>query len=108
MTLSRAMIPACSAALAIVAATHAAHAAPAGGESLAPVRPGIYAPVTLTADLAPLTAKERAMVGLFIEAAAIMDGLFWQQAYPGDRAALLARIDDDVAFTQGKAVLGLD
>jgi len=34
------------------------------------------------------------MVGLFIEAAEIMDGLFWQQAYPGDRAALLARIDD--------------
>ncbi len=94
MTLRRAIIPACSAALVIVAATQAAHAAPASGESLAPVRPGIYAPVTLTADLAPLTAKEREMVGLFIEAAEIMDGLFWQQAYPGDRAALLARIDD--------------
>ncbi len=94
MTLSRAIIRACSAALVIVAATQAAHAAPASGESLAPVRPGIYAPVTLTADLAPLTPKEREMVGLFIEAAEIMDGLFWQQAYPGDRAALLERIDD--------------
>jgi len=94
MTLSRAILPACYAALAIVAVSQAAHAAPAGGESLAPVRPGIYAPVTLSADLAPLTPEEREMVGLFIEAAEIMDGLFWQQAYPGDRAALLARIDD--------------
>jgi hypothetical protein len=94
MTLSRVIIHACSAALAIVAVAQVARAAPAGGEDLAPVRPGIYAPVTLSADLAPLTPKEREMVGLFIEAAEIMDGLFWQQAYPGDRAALLARIDD--------------
>jgi len=50
----------------------------------------IYAPVTLTADLAQLSAKEREMVGLLIDAADIMDDLFWQQAYPGDRAALLA------------------
>jgi hypothetical protein len=69
-------------------------AAPEGGSALAPVRPGIYAPVTLTADLASLSAKEREMVGLFIEAADIMDDLFWQQAYPGDRAALLAGIKD--------------
>jgi hypothetical protein len=34
------------------------------------------------------------MVGLLIEAAEIMDGLFWQQAYPGDRAKLLASIED--------------
>jgi hypothetical protein len=64
------------------------------GSALAPVRPGIYAPVTLTADLASLSAKEREMVGLFIDAADIMDDLFWQQAYPGDRAALLAGIND--------------
>ena len=30
---------------------------PTGGDSLAPVRPGIYAPVTLTADLAPGSGK---------------------------------------------------
>jgi len=94
MTLSRAIIPACCAVLALFAATEATRAAPAAAESLAPVRPDIYAPVTLTADLGSLTAKEREMVGLFIEAAEIMDGLFWQQAYPGDHAALLARIDD--------------
>jgi len=69
-------------------------AAPEGGSALAPVRPEIYAPVTLTADLASLSAKEREMVGLFIDAAGIMDDLFWQQAYPGDRAALLAGIKD--------------
>jgi hypothetical protein len=69
-------------------------AAPEGGSALAPVRPGIYAPVTLTADLASLSAKEREMVGLLIDAADIMDDLFWQQAYPGDRAALMAGIKD--------------
>lgn len=61
---------------------------------LAPVRPAIYAPVTLSADLKELTDRERAMVSLLIDAAEIMDDLFWQQAYPGDRAALLAGLDD--------------
>jgi hypothetical protein len=60
--------------------------------ALAPVRPEIYAPVTLAADLASLTAKEREMVSLFIDASVVMDDLFWRQAYPGDRAKLLAGI----------------
>jgi hypothetical protein len=34
------------------------------------------------------------MVSLLIDAAKIMDDLFWQQAYPGDRAALLAGLKD--------------
>ena len=59
----------------------------------APARPEIYAPVTLTADLAWLSAKERTMLGLFIDAAAIMDGLFWRQAY-GDQEALLRGLTD--------------
>jgi hypothetical protein len=95
MTFSRAFVPAFSAVLAAISTAQAAGAAPAAGEvGLAPVRPDIYAPVTLDADLGSLTPKEREMVGLFVEAAGIMDGLFWQQAYPGDRAALLARIED--------------
>jgi hypothetical protein len=95
MILSRAFVCAVTTVVAVIATAHAASAAPAAAvESIAPVRPDIYAPVTLTADLASLTAKEREMVGLFIDAAEIMDGLFWQQAYPGDRAALLARIED--------------
>jgi hypothetical protein len=81
--------------LALAAAvTFSLCAQPAQAAAPAPVRPEIYAAVTLTADLAPLSAKERTMVSLFIEAAAIMDDLFWQQAYPGDRAALLAGIKD--------------
>jgi hypothetical protein len=95
MIVSRAFASAASTAVAVIATTHAASAAPAAPvEAIAPVRPDIYAPVTLTADLASLTAKEREMVGLFIDAAEIMDGLFWQQAYPGDRAKLLAGITD--------------
>jgi hypothetical protein len=83
------------AAFAITALPFAAPlAAPPDAAPLAPVRPEIYAPVRLTADLAPLTAKEREMAGLFIDAAAVMDELFWQQAYPGGRAKLLGGIAD--------------
>ena len=62
---------------------------------LVPARPGIYAEVELTTDLAALSAKEREMLGLFIDAAAEMDGIFWQQTFPGDRAALEAATAGD-------------
>lgn len=80
-------------------ATLPVDAASAGAQAtpLVPARPGIYAPVTLTADLSGLSAKERTMVSLFIDAAAIMDDLFWQQAYPGDRKALLEGLKDPAA-----------
>jgi len=76
--------------------TGAARAAPgtASDSATTAVRPEIYAPVTLTVDLAGLSPRERTMVSLFIDAAAIMDDLFWQQAYPGERAALLAGLED--------------
>jgi hypothetical protein len=61
---------------------------------LVPARPDIYAPVTLTTDLSALTAKERQMLGLFIDAAVVMDELFRTQAYPGDRKAFLAGLKD--------------
>jgi len=48
------------------------------------------------ADVSSLTAQEREMLGLFIDAAKIMDGLFWQQAY-GDRDTLLASLKDPAA-----------
>ena len=64
------------------------------GEAAVTARPEIYAPFTLSADLSGLSDKERQMLGLFIDAAVIMDGLFWDQAYPGDRDALLKRIED--------------
>jgi hypothetical protein len=52
-----------------------------------------YAEVTLTADLAPLTDKERQMIPLLIDACREMDAIFWMEAY-GDRDALLASIQD--------------
>jgi hypothetical protein len=67
------------------------HAAPV---ATVPARPEIYAPFTLTADLSGLSANERRMLGLFIDASVIMDDLFWRQAY-GDRDALLARLAGD-------------
>ena len=47
-------------------------------------RPEIYAEFTLTADLSYFTDEQREMIGLLIEAAEIMDGLFWRQAYGDD------------------------
>ena len=86
-----------TAAMILLTATADAAAAPAAGQAqpaTVPVRPEIYAPFTLQTDLSSLTDKERRILGLFIEAADIMDGLFWQQAY-GDRKALLDGLAGD-------------
>lgn len=66
---------------------------PEAAPALTAVRPGIYAPVTLAVDLSSLSASERQMLGLFIEAGEIMDELYWRQTY-GDRDALLKGITD--------------
>ena len=78
-----------------VAAATTAVATPSASAAaeLVPVRPQIYAPFRLTADLSSLSPNERRMLGLFIDAAQIMDGLFWEQAY-GDRDQLLHGIED--------------
>ena len=52
-----------------------------------------YVTVKLSADLSGLSDSQRTMLPLLIQAAQVMDGLFWQQAY-GDREALLAGISD--------------
>lgn len=68
-----------------------------GGESAATT--GIqaklnkYVPVKLTTDLSVLSDKQKQMIPILIEAAEIMDGLFWQEAY-GDKDALLSSITD--------------
>ena len=54
----------------------------------------IYYPMDLTADLSHLTDRQRHMVELLIEASEIMDDLFWQQAYAGDKDQLLSQLDD--------------
>ena len=52
-----------------------------------------YTTVRLTADVSKLSARERQMLPLLIDAAREQDGIYWQQAY-GDREALLARVAD--------------
>ncbi len=61
-----------------------------------PARFDIYAPFTLTSDLSHLSADQKQMIGLLIDAGRLMDELFWQQAY-GDQQPLLASIDDPKA-----------
>ena len=53
-----------------------------------------YASVKLTTDLSKLTDKEKQMIPLFIEAAKIMDDLYWQQCY-GNKDSLLNSIKDE-------------
>jgi hypothetical protein len=49
-----------------------------------------YARVKLTTDLSILSFEDRQMIPLLIEAAEIMDGLFWRQAYAGNRDSLMS------------------
>lgn len=57
-------------------------------------RLAIYEKVKLTSNLNDLTASERKILPLLIQAAKIMDELFWKQAYP-QRDSLLATIKDE-------------
>ena len=52
-----------------------------------------YVSFKLEADTGALSDKQRQMLPLLIEAAQLMDGLFWRQTY-GDPAELLGGIDD--------------
>jgi hypothetical protein len=60
-------------------------------------RPEIYAEVALTTDLSLMTENQLDMIELLIEAAEIMDDLFWRQAYGDDYQAWLASIGVDEA-----------
>lgn len=55
-----------------------------------------YEKVKLTADLSRLSAKEKEMLLLLIEAAKVMDELFWIQAY-GNKDSLLSAVTDEAA-----------
>lgn len=57
-------------------------------------RLSIYAPVTLTADLNHLSAKEKQIIPILLDVAAIMDEIFWQQTL-GDKEGFLAAIKDE-------------
>ena len=54
----------------------------------------IYEKVKLTSDLKSLSENEKKMIPLMIEAAKVMDELFWKQAYP-QRDSLLNVVDDE-------------
>jgi hypothetical protein len=58
-------------------------------------RLNIYKEVTLTADLSHLSANQKKMLALLIDASKIMDDLFWQQAYSQDKKSFLASISDE-------------
>ena len=52
-----------------------------------------YATFRLTTDVTQLTGKQKEMIPILIEAAQIMDELFWYEAH-GNREKLLRSIDD--------------
>lgn len=62
---------------------------------LAPVRPEIYATFPLTADLSNLSDDQRVLITKLIEAADIMNDLFWRQAFRDDWQSWLASIDGE-------------
>ncbi|MGE0352412.1 MAG: Zn-dependent hydrolase, partial [Gemmatimonadales bacterium] len=52
-----------------------------------------YTSVKLTTDLSVLTPKERQMIPILIDAAKLMDDIYWVEAY-GNRDSLLASLPD--------------
>lgn len=67
----------------------------------------LYAEFTLTGDLSPYSDKQKKMIGLLIDAAVIMDDLFWQQAW-GDKAALLNEIERKYADNNLKKLVAIN
>lgn len=53
-----------------------------------------YASVKLTTDLSQLTEKEKQMIPLLIDAARIMDTLYWDQSYGSPDSLLQANADE--------------
>ncbi|RUO80780.1 Zn-dependent hydrolase [Idiomarina tyrosinivorans] len=56
----------------------------------------IYTPFTLTSDLSGFSENQKKMIAKLIDAAELMNDLFWRQAYPGDKATLLSAVKGDV------------
>src|SRR5690554_6731703 len=54
----------------------------------------IYQPVIMDVDLSHLSAQQLQLVGTLIEASELMDDLFWQQAFAGDKTTFLARVTE--------------
>lgn len=54
----------------------------------------IYQTVTLTSDISHLSAEQKQMLSLLIEASDIIDGLYWQQAFGENKKDFLSAIKD--------------
>ena len=67
--------------------------APTAGATTVAERMAKYTTVALTADTTTLTAKERQMIPLLIQAAQEMDSIYWMQTY-GSRDSLMASVTD--------------
>lgn len=52
-----------------------------------------YVPVKLTTDISKLTESQKKLIPYLIEAAQLMDQIFWKQAY-GEKTALLNQINE--------------
>ncbi|MHA6206134.1 dipeptidyl-peptidase 3 family protein [Dyella soli] len=80
----------------VAASTAPATPAPASTDAEnAQQRLANYAPVKLTADLSGFDDRQKKMIALLIEAADVTNDIYWQQSW-GDKAALMARIPDEV------------
>lgn len=55
----------------------------------------IYKEVTLSADLNHLSANQKQMLSLLIDASKIMDDLFWQQAFAKNKQEFLSSIENE-------------
>ncbi len=64
-----------------------------------------YETVKLTTDLSWLSEDEREIIRILIDAADIMDDIFWMQSY-GDKDALLEKIDNEYARKYAKINYG--
>ena len=60
------------------------------------VRPGIYVPVKLTTDLSVLPEAERQMLPLMIQAAQVMDTIFWYEAWGRPDSLTMRHPDPDM------------
>ena len=58
-------------------------------------RLAIYKEVTLSADLSHLSANQKQMLSLLIDASKVMDDLFWKQAFSQDKKTFLASIKNE-------------
>ncbi len=70
-------------------------ATPDAAASYAQQHAGDYAVVPLKADLSAFDADGKRMIALLVQASEVMNEIYWQQSWDGDRAALLAKAPDE-------------